>query len=238
MNIDTLLEKTENYFNMAVFAYIRKLPNGQYRVFSENGRNLGTYDSKNKAKERLKQIEFFKHKDKNSTDDVIDLTDADGFSYSAIMRKLRQQASKEQVLEFLKLFKKYFDNAIKNNLQKPERVALQNAIVDFGKNNNVKISSELVKNAAISELGESAKVGKYLADIIRFTLTRIKPESRPKSIMRLKHKIYNLNENEIANKKLPASSSMGQSITFVKHVLFNHNPHYIREVLNNIVRNL
>ena len=96
----------------------------------------------------------------------------------------------------------------------------------------------MVKNAATSELGDPKLVGKYLADIIRFTLTRISPERRPQSIENLKQKIYNLNEQAIAIKTLPPSSALGQSITFVKHVLFNHDARYIREVLNNIVRNL
>jgi hypothetical protein len=36
---------------------------GGYRVVSEKGKNLGgPYKSKKKAQERLKQVEFFKHK--------------------------------------------------------------------------------------------------------------------------------------------------------------------------------
>lgn len=42
----------------------------KYQVQSEKGRNLGTYDSKSKAEERLKQVEMFKHmKKKSSYDD-------------------------------------------------------------------------------------------------------------------------------------------------------------------------
>jgi hypothetical protein len=39
---------------------IRKVKQG-YRVTSKSGRNMGTYKSKKKARERLKQIEAFKH---------------------------------------------------------------------------------------------------------------------------------------------------------------------------------
>lgn len=46
---------------MRKIAYIRKLDGGKYRVYSEKGRNMGTYDSRKKAKERLGQIEYFKH---------------------------------------------------------------------------------------------------------------------------------------------------------------------------------
>ncbi len=154
------------------------------------------------------------------------------------MRKLRQKASKEQVKTFLKLYKLQFDKAVKNKLQKPEKVALQNALIKFNKSHKIKINKKFVKNAAISELGDPALVGKYLSDIIRFTLNRISPEKRASAIQSLKHKLYSLNENELANKNMPASSSMGQSITFVKSILFNHDPIYIRNVLNNLVRSL
>lgn len=46
---------------LIVEARIRKLPNGKYRVLSEKGKNLGTYNTKNEALKRLKTIEMFKH---------------------------------------------------------------------------------------------------------------------------------------------------------------------------------
>jgi hypothetical protein len=216
-------------------AIIRKLPNGKYRVLSEKGKNLGTFDSKESAKNRLRQIEYFKHKDNNS---VIDLTEVEDLSLSAIMRKLNKNTSKEKVREFLKIYKSEFDIAVKNDLQKPEKVALQNTLIKFNKINKIKLDKSLVKNAAISELGNPVLVGKYLSDIIKFVMTKISVERRAQSIYNLKNKIYHLDAAEIASKKTPASAAMGQSITFIKHVLFNHDAAYIREVLNNIVRNL
>jgi hypothetical protein len=47
---------------------IRKLKDGSYRVLSEKGRNMGTYKTKGEAKERLKNIEMFKHM-KSKADD-------------------------------------------------------------------------------------------------------------------------------------------------------------------------
>ncbi|MEK6937245.1 MAG: hypothetical protein AABW58_04195 [Nanoarchaeota archaeon] len=37
---------------------------GKYKVISESGRNLGIFKTLNEAKNRLRQIEFFKHKKK------------------------------------------------------------------------------------------------------------------------------------------------------------------------------
>ena len=212
---------------------------GKYRIVSQKGKNLGESDSKAGAEKRLKQVEFFKHKDEHSVEDKeLDLTDVEEFSYSAIMRKLREKADKEQVRLFLTLYKKQFDNAVKDKLQKPEKVALQNAVVKFSKKFKVKFPKKMVKNAAISELGDAAAVGAYLANIVKFTVQRISDEKRPGALESLKNKLYSLNETEISSKKMPASAAMGQSITFVKHVLFNHDSTYIREVLNNLVRNL
>ncbi len=39
---------------------IRKIKSG-YKVVSSSGKPMGTYRSKKKAEERLKQIEMFKH---------------------------------------------------------------------------------------------------------------------------------------------------------------------------------
>lgn len=39
--------------------------NNKYQVQSEKGKNLGTYDTKSEAEERLKQVEMFKHMKSN-----------------------------------------------------------------------------------------------------------------------------------------------------------------------------
>jgi hypothetical protein len=224
--------------NLVKYARIRKLPSGKFRVLSQKGKNLGTSDTKTQAVKRLKQVEFFKHRDKMKSDDnqdVIDLMDADEFAYSAIMRKMRQKASKEQVMLFLKFFKDAFDSAVKKKLQKPEKVALQNSLIKFNKVHPIKLKKKLVKNAAVSELGDPALVGKYLSDIVKFTINKLSPDKRMSAIENLKHKFY---ADEVANKNIPASSSIGQSISFVKQILFGHSPQYIRVVLNNLVRNL
>lgn len=44
---------------------IRKLKNKKlWRVYSHEGRNLGTYSSKGLAKKRLEQVEYFKRRKK------------------------------------------------------------------------------------------------------------------------------------------------------------------------------
>jgi hypothetical protein len=245
-NIDTLLKLAGSFESncledLETFARIRKLPGGKYRVLSGKGKNLGTSETKEEAVKRLREVEYFKRNDENEfkeEEKVIDLTGAIDFSYSAIMREMRQEASKEQVREFLVYFKREFDKAVKKKLQKPEKVALQNSLIRFDKKHKIKVKKKLVKNAAISELGDPALVGRYLADIVKFTLNKLPVEKRAPAIEKLRSKFYSFNADEMSQKHLPPTASIGQSISFVKNVLVNQNPLYIREVLNNLASNL
>jgi hypothetical protein len=237
-----LIENINQYHDACLFsyAYIKQIGN-KWRVFSQKGKNLGTFDSEKAAKRHLKQVEYFKLLDKSHAEDdasVIDLTDADEFAYSAMMRKLREKASKEQVTTFLKLYKAEFDRAVKAKLKKPERVALQNSLVKFNKLHKIKLNKKMVKNAAVSELGDSRAVGAYLANIVHFILARVPAEKRLQARDSLKQKFALMNTDEVASKHLPDSAAIAQSITFVKHVLFNHDSNYIREVLNALVNTL
>jgi hypothetical protein len=67
MKINYILKIASDYETQCLAflkeARIRKLPNGQYRVLSEKGKNLGTYDSFIGARNRLRQVEYFKHRD-------------------------------------------------------------------------------------------------------------------------------------------------------------------------------
>jgi hypothetical protein len=248
MDTQELLKLADDYYhgctNLTKLAFIKKMPGGKWRVLSQKGKSLGTYDTKEEAVTRLRQVEYFKNHDKSHADDnaateeVIDLTDADDFTYSALMRKMRQKASKEQVKDFLKIFKAYFDKAVKNKVQKPERVALQNGLIRFNRIHKIKVNKKLVKSAAVTELGNAAEVGRYLANICRFILNRVEPNMRSKAMESLRNKFYHTNSDELAQKTSPPSAAVGQSITFVKHVLFNQNPQYIREVLNQLSANL
>lgn len=62
-------------FFLTRLAYIRKQPNGQYCVFSEKGKRMGCYGSKEKAQHRLQQIEYFKRKGAEVDLDTMDSLD-------------------------------------------------------------------------------------------------------------------------------------------------------------------
>lgn len=244
--LDFINHATDQYHQLSQLvkvAYIKKLPSGEYRVLSTKGRNLGTYPTKEEAEERLQMVEMFKHlkkkKLKKKAEKKLDLTKIEAFSLSSIMRKINKQLGQKACHQFAAIYKKKFDHYVTHKDPKAEEKSLQETVVEFNQQHPLDINSKFVKLAAAPpQLGDPQLVGKYLANIIRFTLNRISPQSRPGSINKMKHKIYNLNDMEISQKKMPPASSMGQAITFVKHVLFGQDPKYVRQVINYIVRSL
>lgn len=131
-NFSKLFEQVGVFYRTAQLtktAYIKKMPNGKYRVFSEKGKNLGTYPSHDQAKKRLRQIEFFKHK--KASDNSLDLSKLEDVGYSAIVRELNKNGDQEMILDFLNIYKKCFDHAVLNN--ENEEKVLPKTLMIFGK---------------------------------------------------------------------------------------------------------
>jgi hypothetical protein len=206
-------------------SYIRKR-NGKWVVLSRKGKVLGTYDTKDEAVDRLRAIEYFKNKGKKASKN-------EEQSYSSTMRELRKSHNGKDVKKFQEEYKRLFDAAVIAG-NEDDSAILDEALKCISNEEN-----EFIKRIASAiDLGDPAFSGKYLADLIKFLLRRISAQNRQKAINSLKKKIYYINEFDIAAKKTPPSSSMGQSITLIKTILLEHSPQYIRSVLNNIVSNL
>jgi len=121
---------------MLKIAYIKEISKGKWRVLSKKGRNLGTYNSKEQAEKRLKQVEFFKHwpfhpvRKKKAVEDLYkkivlgeeNLTEATS-TFSAEMRELRKN-NPEKVMNFLKQFNQSFQNSLQEGIENPEQAAL------------------------------------------------------------------------------------------------------------------
>jgi len=199
-------------------SFIRKLPNGKYRVFSEKGRNMGTYNTRQEAKKRLRQIEYFKHVKSSSN-----------ITYTSVIRSLKND--KDLVKKFKEKYKEAFDHLFINGESDIDEKSLEEAL-------KVIEDKSILKNANAIPMGDPIIAGKSIADLIKFLMQKISEENRPKSLNNLKRKIQNLNEIEISSKQMPASSAIGQSILLIKHMLFSHSPQYVRAVLNSIASNL
>jgi hypothetical protein len=63
--------KTAANASFEKFAFVRKLPNGKWRVESKKGKNLGTFDTKEEADKHLGQVEFFKHQGKAASNKIL-----------------------------------------------------------------------------------------------------------------------------------------------------------------------
>ena len=50
---------------MRINEIIRKLSDGKYRLYSKNGKNLGTFDSKTAAEKHEQEVQYFKHRTKH-----------------------------------------------------------------------------------------------------------------------------------------------------------------------------
>jgi hypothetical protein len=54
--------KSDGYEVKALDEYVRNIGGDKWRVYSEKGKNLGTYNSQADAKKRLQQVHYFKNK--------------------------------------------------------------------------------------------------------------------------------------------------------------------------------
>jgi transcription termination factor NusB len=138
------------------------------------------------------------------------------------------------VKKFQETFKRLFDASLLSGSEKPEDV-LDKALECLTYQDDERAIKKL---ANAIEMGDPNYAGKYLADLVKFLIKRISPERRQKSVESLRKKIYYLNEYQIAGKRTPPSSSLGQAISLIKTIMLEHQPQYIRAVLNSIARNL
>lgn len=167
----------------------------------------------------------------------IDLSNIKDLSYSAILRELNANYPQSVITDFLSYFKESFDTLLLNDLDNDK--ALDLALKLFQSKYHVKLNdNKFNKQAQNHYYGDPILVGKYISDIIKFTLNRISPKRRSKSIRSLINKIMKMNMRELSDKQLPPSAAIGQSITFLKHVLFGQDLTYIRNVLSSVVKYL
>ena len=108
-------------------AFIRKQPNGKYKIFSRKNKSLGEYNSLSEAEERLKRIEYFKHTESQDRRiQLLKLCLKEEPSYSAIMRDINDD--KEKLELFMSVYKKTFDEALRENLENFDNIALLSAM--------------------------------------------------------------------------------------------------------------
>jgi len=237
-NFNEILKQSNQYYSLICLSYIRQIGKNKWRVYSRKGKNMGTFSSKQKAKERLRQIEYFKRVKsaaKESTESIIDLSHVDELSYSCVVRELRKVCAEDIVVDFLQCFKGVFDVLLLASDTDIHENSMKYAMALFSTKHIVKLPMK--KEAQIFS-SNPQKVGQYLAHIVKFLLRRVPEKNRSKAVSKLKGKFKSLDVNALSSKNIPAYSSMGQAITFVKNVLFNNGPGYIEKVINSLILSL
>ena len=104
---------------------------GKYQAQSEKGKNFGTYDTKEEAKERVKQMEMFKHMDKKSdASNLIGVT----VTYDngdVITTDVNGNQTDEQIKEYFKVGKEFnLGNGEKDNMAKVVKVDIDRGNIE------------------------------------------------------------------------------------------------------------
>lgn len=219
--LESYAEDFYGFSSFSKIASVIELTHNKWAVVSADGEFKINCFNKTAATKLLRKIEFLNYKKEASKNPKL--------TYSAIVRFIYKEYDESTVREFQKLFKENFDKLYLEGNPEPENDALEAAILGM---------NSFHKNANAIEMGDPSFAGKRLSDLVRFLLRRIPNEKRMKAIESVKKKIYMINEYQLASKKTPPYASLAHALTTIKTMLLEHNPEYIRNVLNAIVRNL
>lgn len=81
----------------------------------------------------------------------LDLSELDEFSYSSVLREVRSQLSSEEYIDFIKIYKEFFDKTYLSDKENVKQVSMCKTLLQFGK----KITIDLDKNLFKEYMGES-----------------------------------------------------------------------------------
>ena len=144
-------------------------------------------------------------------------------TYSSVLRELNKNDDVEKRTLFMKKFKEAFDNAMDQDLDDHEDIALNEA--------------RKVKLAQLAMGNNSNQVGKIVADIVKVILARV-PHDRVSTYNNMRNKILNINVSDVSGKNLPDTATYGQAITLIKTLLSGYDPEFIKKVLISAANNL
>lgn len=104
---------------------------GKYQAQSEKGKNFGTYDTKEEAKERVKQMEMFKHMDKKSAASNLIGVTVTYDNGDVITTDVNGNQTDEQIKEYFKVGKEFnLGNGEKDNIAKVVKVDIDRGNIE------------------------------------------------------------------------------------------------------------
>ena len=143
-------------------SYIKQIGKEKFRVYSEKGRNMGTYKTRAGAKKRLREIEYFKHQ--NSADDNHIFPRGGKGAVPEFFRKNLDYGERDEVLR-KKLSKlKAAKSALQDFGFKKEAASIKNSIKTLLLNAFLAIGLVGGAGYAASELGGSEKLNEIISD--------------------------------------------------------------------------
>ncbi len=89
-----------------------------------------------------------------------------------------------------------------------------------------------------ANLGPAQRTADSIVKIINFLLFRVPQKDKARYLSRIKGKIIRIPVGEISQKKMPASSSIGQAISLTKQILSGFDPIFVRSVINLVSNNI
>lgn len=143
-------------------------------------------------------------------------------TYSSALRRLNKKNSKNTI-EFMKRFKDAFDDALEQDLEEHQNIALRKALA-FKESRLVKLAKTVIAG------NNPVEVGKTVAHIVKVILARV-PDKKDITYNTMRNKILNLNVAEISGTALPDTAAYGQSLTLIKTLLSGYDPEFVRKVL-------
>jgi len=81
-------------------------------------------------------------------------------------------------------------------------------------------------------------VAEEISKIIRVIISKMSIESQNRARINLKNRVLRLNPHEMTVKETPAGASIGTSIALVKNILNGRDGHFIKLVIDELVKSL
>lgn len=177
---------------------------GKYQAQSEKGKNFGTYDTKEEAKERVKQMEMFKHMDKKSEDSNLIGVTVTYDNGDVITTDVNGNQTDEQIKEYFKVGKEFnLGNGGNDNIAKVVKVD-----IDRG---NIEKEAEKVlidKNTNQPIKPGDTTEGKELKEV------EVEKTASPIYNLFMKSATIEVNKNELALLTAAYNSTMFQKLAY------------------------
>ena len=126
-----------------------------------------------------------------------------------------------------------------HNKIKDMYVAYVNSIKNSSPESSIEIATNsfytTYKVAQVNYNLDPKFVAEKILEIIKIMLSRMKLESRPKSINKIKEKIRDYNPIELSNKKAPGGAAVGTSLALIKNILMARDTYFIKRVIEELM---